>query len=257
MYCYECMKEIKDGSKFCYYCGKSTQCEEQPHLLKPGTILHNQYLVGNPIGEGGFGITYVGLDLNLDMKIAIKEFYPVGFANRNNSVSNNVTLNYENEGEYFRTGVERFLQEAKSIAKFHNERGIVDVRAFFEENDTAYIIMEYLEGENLSQKLKRDGKFEAEDIFKMFLPMMNTLDKMHHENIIHRDISPDNVRILPDNTLMLMDFGSARYYTGMEKKTMSVQFKPGYAPFEQPRTLDGCLQPVRDYLQVRYRRYSR
>ena len=233
MYCYECMKEIKDGSKFCYYCGKSTQCEEQPHLLKPGTILHNQYLVGNPIGEGGFGITYVGLDLNLDMKIAIKEFYPVGFANRNNTVSNNVTLNYENEGEYFRTGVERFLQEAKSIAKFHNERGIVDVRAFFEENDTAYIIMEYLEGENLSQKLKRDGKFEAEDIFKMFLPMMNTLDKMHHENIIHRDISPDNVRILPDNTLMLMDFGSARYYTGMEKKTMSVQFKPGYAPFEQ------------------------
>lgn len=233
MYCYECMKEIKDGSKFCYYCGKSTQSDVQPNLLKPGTILHNQYLVGNVIGEGGFGITYVGLDLSLDMKIAIKEFYPAGFANRNNTVSNSVTLNYENEGEYFRTGVERFLREAKSIAKFHNEKGIVDVRAFFEENDTAYIIMEYLEGENLSQKLKRDGKFEAEDIFTMFLPMMNTLDKMHQENIIHRDITPDNVRILPDNTLMLMDFGSARYYTGMEKKTMSVQFKPGYAPIEQ------------------------
>ena len=233
MYCYECMKEIKDGSKFCYYCGKSTQSDVQPNLLKPGTILHNQYLVGNVIGEGGFGITYVGLDLSLDMKIAIKEFYPAGFANRNNTVSNNVTLNYENEGEYFRTGVERFLREAKSIAKFHNEKGIVDVRAFFEENDTAYIIMEYLEGENLSQKLKRDGKFEAEDIFTMFLPMMNTLDKMHQENIIHRDITPDNIRILPDNTLMLMDFGSARYYTGMEKKTMSVQFKPGYAPIEQ------------------------
>ena len=233
MYCYECMKEIKDGSKFCYYCGKSTQSDVQPNLLKPGTILHNQYLVGNVIGEGGFGITYVGLDLSLDMKIAIKEFYPAGFANRNNTVSNNVTLNYENEGEYFRKGVERFLREAKSIAKFHNEKGIVDVRAFFEENDTAYIIMEYLEGENLSQKLKRDGKFEAEDIFTMFLPMMNTLDKMHQENIIHRDITPDNIRILPDNTLMLMDFGSARYYTGLEKKTMSVQFKPGYAPIEQ------------------------
>lgn len=227
------MKEIKDGSLFCCYCGKSTQSEEKPHFLKPGTILHNQYLVGNPIGEGGFGITYVGLDLSLDMKIAIKEFYPAGFANRNNTISNNVTLNYENEGEYFRNGVERFLREAKSIAKFHNENGIVDVRAFFEENDTAYIIMEYLEGENLSQKIKRDGKFEAEEIFRMFLPMMNTLEKMHRENIIHRDISPDNIRILPDNTLMLMDFGSARYYTGMEKKTMSVQFKPGYAPFEQ------------------------
>ena len=233
MYCYECMNEIKDGSKHCGYCGKSTEINVHPHHLKPGTILHNQYLVGNSIGEGGFGITYVGKDLSLDMKIAIKEYYPSGYANRNNTVSNNVTLNYQNEGSYFQNGVEHFLREAKSIAKFHNERGIVDVRAFFEENDTAYIIMEYLDGENLSDKIRSGEKYEASEIFRLFLPMMNTLEKMHRENIIHRDISPENIRINPNGELTLMDFGSARYYSGMEKKTMSVQFKPGYAPFEQ------------------------
>lgn len=233
MYCYECMNEIMDGSKHCSYCGKSTELNVHPHHLKPGTILHNQYLVGNSIGEGGFGITYVGKDLSLDMKIAIKEYYPSGYANRNNTVSNKVTLNYQNEGAYFQNGVEHFLREAKSIAKFHNERGIVDVRAFFEENDTAYIIMEYLEGENLSDKIRSGEKYEASEIFRLFLPMMNTLEKMHRENIIHRDISPENIRINPNGELTLMDFGSARYYSGMEKKTMSVQFKPGYAPFEQ------------------------
>ena len=224
---------INDGSEFCFNCGKPVNSNRPPHHLKPGTILHNQYLVGNSIGEGGFGITYVGLDLSLDMKIAIKEFYPSGYANRNNAHSNNVTLNYQSEGEYFKSGVENFLREARSIAKFNNESSIVDVRAFFEENGTAYIIMEYLDGENLSDKIKRDGKFKSQEIFKLFLPMMGTLEKLHNENIIHRDISPENIRCMPDNTLKLMDFGSARYYAGMDKKTMSVQYKPGYAPFEQ------------------------
>ena len=233
MYCYNCMNKLNDGSAFCAHCGKSTEDKSCPHHLLPGTVLNNRYLVGNSIGEGGFGITYIGRDLKLDMRIAVKEFYPSGFANRNNTVSNEVTMNYQNEGEYFKTGVENFLREAKSIAKFNNESSIVDVRDFFEENGTAYIIMEYLEGENLSEKLKRDGKYEPEQIFRLFLPMITTLDKMHRENIIHRDITPENVRILPNGTLKLMDFGSARYYTGMEKKTMSVQFKPGYAPLEQ------------------------
>ena len=233
MYCYNCMKQINDGSEFCFNCGKPVNSNHPPHHLKPGTILHNQYLVGNSIGEGGFGITYVGLDLSLDMKIAIKEFYPSGYANRNNTHSNNVTLNYQSEGEYFKSGVENFLREARSIAKFNNESSIVDVRAFFEENGTAYIIMEYLDGENLSDKIKRDGKFKSQEIFNLFLPMMGTLEKLHNENIIHRDISPENIRCMPDNTLKLMDFGSARYYAGIDKKTMSVQYKPGYAPFEQ------------------------
>ena len=227
------MNENKGNGNYCVHCGKMVHEDDFPHHLKPGTILRNQYLVGNSIGEGGFGITYIGLDLSLDVKIAIKEFYPSGYANRNNTVSNKVTLNYHNEGEYFKNGREHFLQEAKSIAKFHRETSIVDVMAFFEENDTAYIIMEYLDGYNLSEKISKDGKFDAVELFKLFIPMMKSLDKMHKVDIIHRDISPENIRILSDGTLKLMDFGSARYFAGMDKKTMSVQFKPGYAPFEQ------------------------
>ena len=233
MYCYNCMCKNPDDAKICMKCGKKMIADNHPHHLKPGTILDNKYLVGNAIGEGGFGITYVGLDLTLDMKIAIKEFYPSGYANRNNTVSNNVTLNFQNEGEYFKTGRESFLREAKSIAKFHDEKSIVDVRAFFEENETAYIIMEYLDGENLSDRLKNVGTFEPAELFRLFIPIMQTLEKMHRENIIHRDISPENVRMISDGTLKLMDFGSARYYAGMEKKTMSIEYKPGYAPYEQ------------------------
>ena len=109
MYCYNCMCKNPDDAKICMKCGKKMIADDHPHHLKPGTILDNKYLVGNAIGEGGFGITYVGLDLTLDMKIAIKEFYPSGYANRNNTVSNNVTLNFQNEGEYFKTGRESFL----------------------------------------------------------------------------------------------------------------------------------------------------
>ena len=233
MYCYNCMREIADGSAHCVYCGSSTTPSIPPHQLKPGTILNNKFMVGNVIGEGGFGITYVGLDLVLERKIAIKEFFPSGYANRNNTYSNEVTLNYTNKGEYFRSGVDHFLQEAKRIAKFNDDKSIVYVISFFEENNTAYIIMEYLDGENLSDRIRSKGKYEPTEIFRLFLPIMNTLDKMHRENIIHRDISPENVRVMSDGTLKLIDFGSARYYAGINKKTMSVQLKPGYAPFEQ------------------------
>ena len=233
MYCYNCMKEIDDNSIYCPFCHATVKDNCAPHHLKPGTVLNNRYLVGNSIGEGGFGITYIGRDLKLDMRIAVKEFYPAGFANRFNTYSNNVNINYKNGGEYFKSGVERFLQEAKSIAKFNNESSIVDVRDYFEENDTAYIIMEYLEGENLSEKLERDGTFNPDEIFKLFLPIMHTLEKMHRENIIHRDITPQNIRVMPDGSFKLIDFGSARYYDGVDKRTLSVQLKPGYAPIEQ------------------------
>ncbi|MBR1483239.1 MAG: PASTA domain-containing protein [Ruminococcus sp.] len=233
MICYDCMKETQDGSAYCMHCGREVRADAAPHHLKPGTVLHGQYLVGNAIGEGGFGITYVGRDLTLDMKIAVKEFYPSGFANRNNTVSNKVTMNFSREGESFKTAREQVLREARSIAKFHNIPGIVDVRACFEENNTAYIIMEYLDGMNLSEKIERDGKMPAEQVFRQFIPMMRALKHIHRETIIHRDISPDNIRVLSDGTLKLMDFGSARYFSGMEKRPMSVQYKPGYAPSEQ------------------------
>ena len=189
--------------------------------------------MGDAIGEGGFGITYVGFDLNLELKIAIKEFYPNGYANRNNTLGNNVTLNYQHEGEYFKNGKEQFLREAQNIAKFSKEDGIVDVRDYFTENNTAYIIMEFLEGDTLAEHLKKHGRMDARTVFQLMLPVMRSLDKMHNTGIIHRDISPDNIMFNDEHEVRLMDFGSARYFTESEKKTMSVMLKPGYAPYEQ------------------------
>ena len=236
MYCYNCMTKLPGGAEFCPQCGKSAVPDEIPHHLAPQTVLNGKYLVGNSIGEGGFGITYVGLDLNLNLKIAIKEFFPNGYANRNNKVTNKVTLNYQKEREYFKNGKEQFLREARSLAKFSREKGIVDVRDFFTENDTAYIIMDYVDGETLSQRLKRQGVFQPDELFRMMLPIMRSLEKIHSEGIIHRDISPDNIKISEDGSLTLMDFGSARYFTGAQKKTMSIMLKPGFAPYEQYST---------------------
>lgn len=118
MYCYNCMKQLEEGMMFCPFCGGSTTPEDIPHHLLPGTVLQNKYLVGNSIGEGGFGITYVGLDINLKLKIAIKEFYPNGYANRNNKVTNRVTLNYQKEGEYFKTAESSFCAKRKALPSF-------------------------------------------------------------------------------------------------------------------------------------------
>ena len=233
MYCYNCMSEIPDG-EVCRNCLCSTATEPSPHHLKPGQILNGKYLVGNCIGEGGFGITYIGKDLVLDIKVAIKEFFPNGYVNRNNSVTQIVTATTEAQQDFFNKGKVRFLEEAKNIAKFIDEPGVVSVREFFEANSTAYIIMEYLDGENLSRYVKRNGKMPANKVFSLMLPIMKSLNRVHQAGIIHRDISPDNIMYMKNGTLKLMDFGSARYFAN-EEKEMSIMLKQGYAPEEQYR----------------------
>ena len=232
-YCYTCMREIKQGD-YCTECMKPNVPDDFAHHLKPGTILNNKYLVGNCLGEGGFGITYIGRDLLLDFRVAIKEFYPNGYANRNNDKSQEIIATAPSQSEFFNKGKDRFLQEARNIARFVDEPGIVGVREYFECNNTAYIIMDYLDGENLSAIVKKNGVFRPDALFDMILPMVGSLKRMHEAGIIHRDISPDNIMLLKNGTLKLMDFGSARYYTN-EEKEMSVMLKQGYAPEEQYR----------------------
>lgn len=233
MYCYHCMSELPDGSGFCPYCRGDLTVQSAPHHLAAGTVLNGRYLIGEVLGEGGFGITYIGLDLNLKLKIAVKEFYPHGYANRNHQVTDDVFLNHIKETTYFQNAKEQFLREAQNIAMFSKEHAVVDVRDYFTANNTAYIVMEYVDGMTLSEHLSRYGVFGAEDIVTRMLPLMDALIKMHDKNVIHRDISPDNIMITDDGSLKLMDFGSARYYAGDNKRTMSVILKPGYAPPEQ------------------------
>ena len=202
-----------------------------PYQLKPGTVLQNRYLIGRVLGEGGFGITYIGLDKVLTKRVAVKEFYPAGAAHRASVVSDGVIITRGKEPMY-RKGVERFVQEARSLAAFSSEDGIVDVLDTFQANNTAYIVMEYLEGDTLKTLLKTKGVFDATKLIKLMEPVMRSLSVMHRTGFIHRDISPDNIMLTNNGRLKLMDFGSARYFLNQDSE-LSVMLKQGYAPVEQ------------------------
>lgn len=231
-YCYHCMQPA-EGTGECPHCHHGPYEQPPLHHLKPGSRLQGRYLIGKALGEGGFGITYLGRDTTLDMRIAVKEYYPNGFSNRNHQFSNEVTLT-QNGGTYdFESEMQRFLNEARMLAKFSDEQGIVGVRDFFRENNTAYIVMEYLDGITMKQYLSR-GTFPAQKLFDLMAPVMASLNRIHAEGMIHRDISPDNIMMLKNGQLKLLDFGAAREVNG--DKSLSVVLKPGYAPEEQYRS---------------------
>jgi len=221
----------------CPHCGHNMEEEMSipVHVLRPGTVLQKRYLLGLPLGQGGFGITYIGRDLLLDMRVAVKEFFPNGYANRYVEASEEVTVTDAGQEDYIRSGKERFLREAKVLAQFHGNPSIVDVRDFFEGNNTAYIVMEYIEGEDLRNHIKK-RLFSADEIFSLLDPIFLVLDRIHEKGIIHRDISPDNIMMQKDGTLKLMDFGAARLSNVNDHRSVSVVLKAGYAPEEQYRT---------------------
>ena len=231
--CFNCMKVFED-STVCPYCRCADQTARAPHHIKPGSRLGNRYIIGRSLGEGGFGITYIGFDERLSRRVAIKEYYPSGAANRNNSVDNTIVVTQSRQ-DIFRRGKSNFIEEARAVARFTNEEGIVDVYDSFEANNTAYIIMEYLEGITLKQYLNRNGTMKADSLISLMMPVMKSLKTMHDQKIIHRDISPDNIMYTSSGKLKLMDFGSARYFAN-EERELSVILKHGYAPEEQYRS---------------------
>ncbi len=242
------MREIqKNGKGACPYCGfDDTYAPELTHQLRPFTVLNGKYLVGSVLGEGGFGITYIGYDLNLELRIAIKEFYPNGFCRRESSVTNTLSSYGGSQGESFEKWRSRFVKEAKSLAKCTNLSGIVGVKDFFEENNTAYIVMEYLEGQTLKEYLNRQGgKLPVGQALQALEPVMVSMSQVHRAGIIHRDISPDNIMITTDGMMKLLDFGAAVDLMKEEERSLSIMLKPGYAPEEQYRT-KGKLGPWSD-----------
>ncbi|MBQ9157072.1 MAG: serine/threonine protein kinase, partial [Eubacterium sp.] len=206
------------------------------HVLSPGTKLNNRYVIDGIIGEGGFGITYKGRDELLRVTVAVKEFYPHGVVVRNNTVNDNLTVTNMAQNEMFERGKEKFLQEAQIIAQFVDQDGIVNVTDFFEENNTAYIVMEYLSGVTLKEYINQNGAISPVDMLNLTVPVIEALDRIHREGLIHRDISPDNIMLLENGKVKLMDFGAARDYTEFGEKSLSIVLKPGYAPEEQYRS---------------------
>ena len=210
--------------------------EENLYCLRKGTRLIGRYTIEGVLGQGGFGITYLGMDELHKKKVAIKEFFPQGIVTRNIEYEDTVTVTLVGEKENYDKGKERFLKEAQTMAMFSKDKGIVKALDFFEINNTAYIVMEYLEGVTLKQYLKENKRIDAEDLVELLVPLIEALDEIHSQGLIHRDISPDNIMVLPDGRIKLMDFGAARDYTEFGEKSLSIVLKPGYAPPEQYQT---------------------
>ena len=210
--------------------------EENLYCLRKGTRLIGRYTIEKVLGQGGFGITYLGMDELHKKKVAIKEFFPQGIVTRNIEYEDTVTVTLVGEKENYDKGKERFLKEAQTMAMFSKDKGIVKALDFFEINNTAYIVMEYLEGVTLKQYLRENERIDAEDLVELLVPLIEALDEIHSQGLIHRDISPDNIMVLPDGRIKLMDFGAARDYTEFGEKSLSIVLKPGYAPPEQYQT---------------------
>lgn len=234
--CMGCMELYDNEYEICPFCGyvEGTKAEEAIHL-EPGTLLHDRYFVGKVLGYGGFGVTYIGWDGTLEQKVAIKEYLPSEFSTRMPGQTH-ISVFGGDRKEQFSDGLKKFIDEARRLAKFQNEPGIVCIYDAFEDNDTAYIIMEYLEGETLAERLNREKRIPEDEAVEMLLPVMNSLKVVHEEGIIHRDIAPDNIFITKDGDVKLIDFGASRYATTSHSRSLSVIIKPGYSPEEQYRS---------------------
>ncbi|MBQ5969745.1 MAG: protein kinase [Clostridia bacterium] len=230
-FCMHCMVPLAEEARFCPACGKAQSYDCPPHHLQPGTLLSGRYLLGVALGEGGFGITYIARDIRLGMTVAVKEFYPTGYVSRNAVHSQTVTAVTRGR-EFFEKGKRKFLDEAHLLAELHEEPGIVDVRDFFEENNTAYIVMEYLKGETLRTRLKRVGRLPFPLAYSMLRPVMESLMAAHKKNVVHRDIAPDNI-MLTRRGAKLLDFGAAREVFSADEHSLSIMVKRGYSPLEQ------------------------
>ncbi len=230
-YCPYCMSLVTPGRN-CPSCGRDPSgSRPSSHPFPPGTLLRERYLVGRALGEGGFGITYLGMDTSLERKVAIKEYFPTSFVKREASISLDVTCYTDVGRNYYEKGRDEFLKEARTMARLDKIPGIVRVLDYFPENNTAYIVMEYLEGSTLKELTAKEGRIPADTMFALLEPVLKAMDAMHRAGVIHRDISPDNLMVLKDGTVTLMDFGCARDLGGGH--TMTVTLKHGFAPMEQ------------------------
>ncbi len=234
--CLGCMEEYDAGWTVCPNCGFHSESPINNTLyMQPGTMLHERYLVGKALGSGGFGVTYIGWDVQLQFKVAIKEYLPSEFATRAMGEAE-VIVHSGNKGVQFANGMEYFIEEAKHLANFRNEEGIIQVFDRFLENNTAYIIMEYLEGETLTSYLKREGKIPFDKALSMLEPAMRSLKVVHDAGIIHKNLTPDNIFLTSDGRVKLIDFGASRHATTSYSRSLSVIIKPGYSPEEQYRS---------------------
>lgn len=234
--CINCMtcEQTMDG--VCPVCGKKDEDIHYSRRYLPWRyMLNNRYMVGRSIGKGGFANTYIAYDKVLRTRVAIKEFYPKDDVERDYYGISVVPVS-EESAAYFSEQVAKFVDEAGRLARFRSETGVVTVHDIFYENNTSYIVMDYIDGLTLHAYIKSiDKPMTFDQVMNLMTPMLKTLSRMHESGMVHRDISPDNIMLTKNPTrIYLIDFGSAREASPVEgRRTMSVSYKDSYSPPEQ------------------------
>lgn len=230
-FCKNCFEHI--SGTVCSHCGYDNAAGEvKTGYLPPGAILADKYMIGRLLGHGGFGATYLGFDMTLEVKVAIKEYLPKGMASRN---TDRITVvSYEGEKETYGYGLKQFVQEANTLARFNALSSVTSIYDTIEANGTAYIVMEFIEGHTLDIILRqRSTPMSVDETLGIITPILETLSKVHRAGIIHRDIAPDNILVMDSGKVKLLDFGAARYALGEKSQSLSVIVKHGFAPPEQ------------------------
>jgi hypothetical protein len=230
--CHGCFQD-RGAATVCPRCGFDEQARPSPIALPPRSRLQNNFIVGRVLGRpGGFGITYLGWDIHLETRVAIKEYLPRDLAGRD-SDRRTVVLHSLDDTENFSYGLDLFLKEARTLAKFNHPR-VVRVRAFFQENGTAYLVMDYIEGISLAEFLERlDAPLTERQALDVLMPILDGVGVVHRQGFLHRDIKPQNIFLTAAREPILLDFGAARVALGEKSRSLSVILTPGYAPYEQ------------------------
>ncbi len=232
-YCEHCFAELNSNAGKCPFCTYPKNNEKYPTALTEGTILAGRYVVGRVLGKGGFGVTYLCYDSKDRTRVAIKEYLPDSLTHRNTGETQVSTYGGESE-EYFKTGAQKFYDEAKLVSRFNGNPNIISVYEFFYENNTTYFVMEYLDGTDLKHYIKeKGGKISEEETLYIAQKVAEALMIVHSTDVLHRDISPDNIFLCSDGKVKLIDFGAARQVVGEASKSLSVILKQGFAPLEQ------------------------
>jgi serine/threonine protein kinase len=196
-----------------------------PNALPAGYALQ-EYRIEKVLGVGGFGLTYLALDSNLNLKVALKEYLPADIAQR--AANNTIGPRSPETADTFGWGKQRFMDESRTVASFRHPN-IVRVMRFFEANGTAYMVMEFVEGAALGEWMKRHRPVSEADVLPIVVQVLDGLEVVHRAGFLHRDVKPGNIYVRQDGTAVLLDFGSAR----QKASELTAVVSPGYAPFEQ------------------------
>ena len=230
--CFNCFTQ-KNGGGVCPNCGydPAEDREKYPSALPQGSILRDRYIVGRVLGQGGFGITYAAQDFATQQRVAIKEYMPNAISSREASGR---LSSFGAQAAGFEQGKTDFMKEANALAALEDNEHVVNVLDFFQQNNTAYFVMEFVQGTSLKSYIRMmGGRLGEAEALRVLMPIMEALEDIHAKGLIHRDIAPDNIIVTADGTAKLIDFGAARYSTGEQSMSLDVVLKHGYAPVEQ------------------------